>query len=276
MTSIKSIFEKPMEWRGYLPGVGVFEREARRFFTVPVQTLGAPLGSALLYFAVFHFSLGRIVNQSAQAEQTLSLGVDYLHFLIPGIMSLEMVNASFQNPVSSLLISKWNGNIIDQLMAPLDAFSTWCGYIAGALVRTLVVATATYTAGALFSWSLFMHNIFTFVLACVLITGIFGSIGMIAGVLCKTFDQVGMIGSFIIQPLMFLSGVFFSLSQLSERFGWLPYLNPAFYIVNMVRYSLIGIADIPPTLSYSVSACFCLVLASVAIVVIRKGKGLRT
>lgn len=272
---IKALYEKPLKHKSYLPGIGLFEREVRRFFTVPAQTLGGPLGSSLLYFAVFHLSLGRLVSQSGNAQNALSLGVDYIHFLIPGIMSLEMVNASFQNPVSSLLISKWNGNIIDQLMAPLDAFSQWLGYIAGAVVRTLVVATMTYIAGSIFGGFLPLHNFFSFVLSCLLISGIFGSIGVIGGVLCRTFDQVGMIGSFIIQPLMFLSGVFFSLSTLPENYKWLPHLNPGYYIVNMVRYSVIGVADTAPTVSFGVSALFFIVLAVVAVRVVHVGKGLR-
>lgn len=275
MSKLGELMKKPVIFRAVLPGFGIFEREVRRFFTVPAQTLGAPLGSSLLYFTVFHLSLGRVVANSASAESALSLGVDYIHFLIPGIMAMEMVNASFQNPVSSLLISKWNGNIIDQLMAPIDAFSTWCGYIGGALVRAAVVATMTYIAGAIFSQSLPMHNIFSFVFACTLIAGIFGSIGIAAGVLCKTFDQVGMIGSFILQPLMFLSGVFFSLSMLPENLAWLPYINPAYYIINMVRYSLIGVADVGPQISFPVSAAFFVILALCSIRVIHAGKGLR-
>lgn len=274
---LKKLYEKPMEWRNYLPGLGVFEREVRRFFAVPAQTLGAPLGSALLYFTIFHFSLGRLINSSGDAQATaLSLGVDYLHFLVPGIMAMEMVNASFQNPVSSLLISKWSGTIIDQLMAPLDSLSLWLAYLAGALVRVMVVAMSTYIAGCLFTQSFLLHNVFAFFAAASLIAGIFGSIGILAGVLCKTFDQVGIISSFIIQPLMFLSGVFFSLSRLPENLAWLPYINPGFYIVNMVRYSLIGVSDVSPTLAFAVSAVSFLVLATASIKVIGSGRGLRS
>lgn len=272
---LASLYGKGTQARSYLPGWGVFEREVRRFFRVPAQTLGAPMGNALVYFTIFHFSLGRLVEESTQGQRALSLGLSYTLFLVPGIMSMEVVNASFQNPMSSIIQSKWTGTIVDQLMAPLDAVSMWLAYVAGAAVRCAIVALSTYVAGTLFAQQVALHNAFLWLLAIVLTAGAIGSIGIITGVVCKTFDQVGMVGSFILQPLIFLSGVFFSLSNLPAEFQWLPYLNPIFYVVNMFRHAIVGVGDIPWTTAFGATAAFMVVLSLCAMSVIRKGTGMR-
>lgn len=272
---LTSHYRAGVEARSYLPGLGVFEREVRRFFRVPAQTLGSPLGTSLLYFVVFYFSIGKMLASSAQGQKALSLGISYILFLIPGVIAMEVINASFQNPVSSIMQSKWMGTIVDQLMAPLSAHSMWAAYVSGAMVRAIIVTAATYLAGSLFAQEFTMHNILLLMLAIVLATGIFSSLGIITGVLCKSFDQVGMVGSFILQPLVFLSGVFFSLSSLPPQLAFLPYLNPVFYIVNMFRHSVVGAGDADVLTSFCASAVFFVVLSLLAIGVIRKGIGMR-
>lgn len=272
---LASLYGKGVEPRSYLPGFGVFEREVRRFFRVPAQTLGSPLGTSLLYFVVFYFSIGKTLASSPQGQKALSLGLSYILFLIPGVMAMEVINASFQNPVSSIMQSKWMGTIVDQLMAPLDAFSMWAAYVGGAVVRALIVTVATYVAGSLFAQDFVMHNVFLLALAAVLATGMFASLGIITGVMCKSFDQVGMVGSFILQPLVFLSGVFFSLSNLPPHLAFLPYLNPVFYIVNMFRHAVLGVGDASLFTSFGAAFVFFVVLSLLALSVIRKGIGMR-
>ena len=272
---LASLYGKGVEARAYLPGLGVFEREVRRFFRVPAQTLGSPLGTSLLYFVVFYFSIGKILADSPQGQKALSLGISYILFLIPGVMAMEVINASFQNPVSSIMQSKWMGTIVDQLMAPLDAVSMWAAYVGGAVVRALIVTVATYVAGSVFAQEFVLNNFFMLIFAVVLSTGMFASLGIITGVLCKSFDQVGMVGSFVLQPLVFLSGVFFSLASLPAHLDFLPYLNPVFYIVNMFRHAVVGAGDASAFTSFSASAVFFVVLSLLAIAVIRKGIGMR-
>lgn len=275
-TRMQQLYKQPPIWKSYLPGVGIFEREVRRFFTVPAQTLAAPMGSSLLYFTIFYFSIGRLIETSSGGAQNLSLGINYVEFLIPGIMCLELINASFQNPVSSLIIAKWSGNIVDQLMAPIDAFSLWMAYISGALVRASIVAMAAYLSGSLFAWNFPMHHPLLLVYAILVAVTSFGSIGVIAGTLCRNFDQVGMIGSFIMQPLIFLSGVFFSLSQLPESLSFLPYLNPVYYVLNLFRHAVVGVGDIPISTALLCSTVFSVLLSLLAIRLLAVGKGLKS
>lgn len=272
--SLKELYSKPPAAFPHLPALAVFEREVRRFFNVPVQTLAGPIGSSLLYFAIFSFSIGRMASGANAPD--LTHGTDYVQFLIPGIMAMEVVNAAFQNPVSSLLIAKWTGTIVDQLMAPLSPIATWFAYMGGALVRALLVATAAYVAGAIFSQNLPMQNFSLLLLSVFLTTVLFASLGVIAGVVCKSFDQVGMIGTFIIQPLVFLSGVFFSFQSLPESLHWLPFVNPIFFIVNMFRRAVIGVGDIDALTAFCVTGGFALVLSIFALGVLRRGTGLRT
>ena len=259
----------------YLPCFAVFEREIRRFFSVPAQTIFGPMGSSFLYFIIFHFSIGKYAESSGDTSRLLSHGVPYLLFLIPGIMTMEIINASFQNPVSSLLIAKWTGTIIDQLLAPLSPRATWVAYLGGALVRALLVSTSAYIAGAIFTRSLPIHNIFLFLYAIVCATTIFGSLGIIAGIRCKNFDHVSMITTLCIQPLVFWSGVFFSFQQLPDAISWLPYVNPIFYLVNLFRFAIIGICEVPLVVAMLTSFVFAAVLGLGALVTLSKGKGLR-
>jgi ABC-2 type transport system permease protein len=229
--NLSAHLHSPPIHKSFLPGLGVFEREIRRFFKVPAQTILGPLGSSILYFAIFKFSIGKLASAAGSSGQSISNGVDYLLFLIPGIMTMESINASIQNPMSSIMISKWTGTIVDMLMAPLQPFAMWLAYISGAVVRASLVALMAYLAGSAFAFDFHMHNIFVLLFALVLTAGIFGSLGILAGTLCRDWDQIGLILSFVLQPLVFLSGVFFSFSGLPESLSWAPYVNPIFYLV---------------------------------------------
>jgi ABC-2 type transport system permease protein len=275
LSNLKSYLTSPPKHKKYLPGVGVFEREIRRFFKVPAQTILGPLGSSILYFAIFKYSIGKLANAAGTEGQSISNGIDYLLFLIPGIMTMESINASIQNPMSSIMISKWTGTIVDMLMAPLEPIAMWMAYILGAMVRASLVATMAYLAGSVFANQFHLHNVLALVASIFLTAGIFGSLGIIAGILCKDWDQIGLILSFVLQPLVFLSGVFFAFSGLPESISWAPYANPIFYLVNLFRYSVTGVSEVSPLLCFLVALTFMLFAASGSIYVIKSGKGMR-
>jgi ABC-2 type transport system permease protein len=254
-----------------LPGEGVFEREIRRFFSVPIQTIAGPLGNSLLFYAIFSITFG---SKPGGANE-LSLGHSFVSFLIPGLMSMEIINGAFQNPVSSLMIAKWTGTIVEQIMAPLSPFATWLAYVCGAAVRCLIVGLASYIVGSLFAGEIIMVN-FPMALLCLLLTAVmFASIGIIAGVKCRDFDQISLIGTFVIQPLVFMSGVFFSFQGIAPSLAWLPRLNPIFYIVNFMRQSLLGVGDVSLLTAGLVTTSFAGMLAVVSITYLSQGKGLR-
>lgn len=256
----------------WLPAFGVFEREVRRFFAVPAQTLFGPLCSALIYFGLFGLSLGKVLDKS---PASISAGIAYVVFLIPGIMAMESVNASIQNPMSSIMIAKWSGTIIDILMAPITPFALWMAYICGAFIRVMIVATAVLTAGIICSQQLPSINLIFLLFSSFVCVGIFGSFGIVLGIICKTWDQVGMILSFIIQPLVFFSGVFFSFDFLPPWLQFAKYLNPIFYIVSLFRYSVLQKSDINILVASAVSIIFLCIMFSLANLAIRHKLGVR-
>jgi ABC-2 type transport system permease protein len=264
--------KKPVA-KSWLPGFGVFEREVRRFFAVPAQTIFAPFGSALIYFALFGLALGKLLSQSSNSS--LTHGYDYIIFLIPGIIAMEVVNAALQNPMSSIMIAKWSGTIVDMLMAPLSPFAMWLAYISGAIIRAFIVSLSVMSAGFLCSWEFVFFNPILLLISIVLATGIFGSLGIAAGAICKSWDQIGVIMSFIVQPLIFFSGVFFSFQTFPEWIQFVRYLNPIFYIVSMFRYSVLHVSDISALSAFSISFVFFIIASLISIKILKSGFGLR-
>ncbi|MGY3802699.1 ABC transporter permease [Pigmentibacter ruber] len=271
--NIQEYLKKEAEGKSWLPGFGVFEREVRRFFAVPAQTILAPFGSAILYFGLFGLALGKLISKNN--DHVLTHGYDYVVFLIPGIIAMEVVNAGLQNPMSSIMIAKWSGTIVDVLMAPLSPFAMWFAYISGAVIRSLIVTLAVLAAGFLCAWTFIPFNPFLLIIALFLATGIFGSIGIAAGAVCKSWDQVGILISFIVQPLIFFSGVFFSFNTFPEWIQFIRYFNPIFYIVSMFRFSILGISDTSPLISFSVSILFFILTSVFSVKVLKSGFGLR-
>jgi ABC-2 type transport system permease protein len=269
--SLKDLYSKRLVQKDYLPGFGVFQRETLRFFSVPIQTIAGPLGNSVLFYAIFAITLGSRTDLSAN----LTLGHSFVAFLMPGLMMMEVVNGSFQNPVSSLMIAKWTGTIVDQIMAPITPFATWCAYVSGALVRAALVALASYFVGSLFAGEWNMASLPLALLALTLSVCFFASIGIVAGVLCRDFDQVSLIGTFVIQPLVFLSGVFFSFKTLPTELSFLPYFNPIFYLVNLMRQAVLGTGDVTVGLGIAASAGFALVSSFAAFWYLKNGKGLK-
>ena len=272
MSSIKVQMDKKQEWKFYLPCFGIFEREVRRFFGVPAQTIFAPLGSALIYFALFGMALGKLVQGN---QESYTHGYSYLVFLIPGIMAMETLNGAFQNPISSIMISKWTGTLVDVLMSPITPMGLWFAYVSGALVRAFIVSSCVFIAGSICAQQFIHVNFFLFMMALILNVGIFASFGVVVGSLVKTFEQVSIFTSFIIQPLSFFSGVFFSFNSFPVWMQNIKFVNPIFYIVSMFRIAILGRADTTPFIAFGVSFLF-LVLAFVSsLFFLRKGFGLK-
>lgn len=267
--NLKEQMQKKAIWKFYLPSYGIFEREVRRFFAVPAQTIFAPLGSALIYFALFGFALGKFIHSG------VTHGFSYIIFLIPGIIAMEIVNASFQNPISSIMVAKWTGTLIDILMSPVSPLGLWLAYIGGAFIRSLIVAFSVFLAGSLCAWEFVPVNWFLFIFALVTSVGIFAGFGVIIGSFVKTWEQVGIVVSFILQPLTFFSGVFFSFESFPNWLQTIKYFNPIFYIVSMFRYSILGYSDALPLVSFGVSILFLIITFLLSVWALKRGFGLR-
>ena len=219
------------------------EREVRRFLAVWTQTLAAPLITAGLFLAVFALAIG--------PSRGPVMGVPFLSFLAPGILMMTVIQNAFANTSSSILVAKVQGNIVDTLMPPLSAMELVIGYVAGGVGRGVFVGVAIGLV-MVFVLGMEIHHPL-WVLAFVLLGSAFlGGLGIMAAIFSNKFDQMAAITNFIITPLSFLSGTFYSIERLPGWLQALTHLNPVFYLIDGVRYGVIGASDSSPWLGLAV------------------------
>ncbi len=249
-----------------IPARTLLIKEIKRFMTVWGQTVATPLLSALLFLFVFGFSLGKHISMIE--------GFTYLEFIVPGLVIMSIINNSYQNTASSILISKFHGNIHDILVAPISYRETVLAFTLGSLVRGLLVGSLTYSVSLLFVRSIPHAPLIIFSIA-VLTSVIFSQVGILAGVFAKSFDQMSMITNYVLLPLTYLSGIFYSIHILPRFWQKISLYNPLLYMVDAFRYGFLGVSDVPVVLSFSITAAFALVLLSLSFWLIRSGRGLR-
>jgi ABC-2 type transport system permease protein len=211
-------------------------REVMRFMAVWQQTIFAPLMTAALFVLIFALAMGQGRGQV--------MGLPYLVFLGPGILMMTVIQNAFANTSSSITSAKVQGNIVDTLMPPLSAGELLAGYLAGSVVRAGLVGAVIGTGMVLVTGQGIAHPGWT--LAFVLLAALMlGGLGILAGVLAQKFDQMAAISNFIITPLSFLSGTFYSVQALPEPFRTLSHWNPVFYLIDGARYGVTGVSDAP-------------------------------
>lgn len=212
-------------------------REIMRFMNVWQQTIFAPLMTAGLFVVVFALALGR--------DRGEVMGLPYMAFLGPGILMMTVIQNAFANTSSSMISAKMQGNIVDTLMPPLSASEILAGYMAGALVRSLIVALAIGIGMALVLGQGIAHPLWALAFI-VLGAALMGGLGLLGGIVAQKFDQMAAISNFIVTPLSFLSGTFYSVQALPEPFQTLAHWNPIFYLIDGARYGISGVSDAPP------------------------------
>jgi len=228
---------------GKVNWLGLFtlvEREIRRFMNVWSQTLMAPLITAGLLLAVFHLAIG--------PRRGEVMGVSYLAFIAPGLMMMTVIQNAFANSSSSILSAKIQGNIVDTLMPPLSPLEMVLGYAAGAISRGALVSVAISLGMWLLLGQTIAHPVW--LIGFVLAGGAFmGGLGICAATFANKFDQLSAITNFIVTPLAFLSGTFYSVNDMPVFLQNLSYINPFFYIIDGGRYAVLGTSDSPPALA---------------------------
>jgi ABC-2 type transport system permease protein len=230
----------------------LYEREVRRFMKVAVQTVFGPVVSSWLLMVVFVMAFGaghRVVD-----------GIRFPDFLAPGLIMLTVIQNAFANASSSLIVAKVQGTTTDFLMPPLTPGELTIAFVAGATTRGLLVAVATAVSVAFFADVIPMHFGWAF-LFVLLASVLFSALGVLAGMWADKFDNLAFVTSFVITPLTFLSGTFYSIKVLPEPFHTLTLWNPVFHLIDGIRYGFTGHADA----SVTVSAVVTLVLAIAAV-----------
>ena len=231
-------------------------REIMRFVNVWQQTVLAPLMTAGLFVVVFALALGKGRGEI--------MGLPYLAFLGPGILMMTVIQNAFANTSSSLISAKMQGNIVDTLMPPLSGAEILAGYLAGALVRALIVALVIASGMALVLGQGIAHPLWA--LAFVVLGALLmGGLGLIGGIVAQKFDQMAAITNFIVTPLSFLSGTFYSVEALPEPFRTLAHWNPIFYLIDGARYGIAGVSDAPPLLGLAVCALSVVLVLGLAL-----------
>jgi ABC-2 type transport system permease protein len=212
----------------------LYRKEVQRFLKVWMQTMVAPIITTLLFLAIFSLALAGLrpdIN-----------GVPFINFLAPGLMMMAMVQNAFANSSSSLLVAKVQGNVVDFLMPPLSPLELNIGITMGGLTRGLFVGAGTYV-GMLFFVDLAIHSFVAMVFYAAIASMLMAQIGLIGGIWAEKFDHLATITNFGITPLAFLSGTFYSVSQL-PRFAYeVTQYNPFFYMIDGFRYALTGVAE---------------------------------
>lgn len=229
-------------------------REIMRFLSVWQQTIFAPLMTAGLFVMVFALALG--------GGRTVA-GLPYLAFMGPGVLMMTVIQNAFANSSSSIISAKMQGNIVDTLMAPLSAGEILCGYLLGSLGRALIVAAVIGAGLALLTGGGPAHP--AWALAFVVLGALMlGGLGIIAGIVAQKFDQMAAITNFIVTPLSFLSGTFYSVEALPQPFRALSHWNPIFYLIDGARHGFAGVSDAPPARGLAVCALAAALVAGIA------------
>ncbi|HKQ27734.1 MAG TPA: ABC transporter permease [Burkholderiales bacterium] len=241
-------------------------KELLRFWKVSVQTVAAPVLTAALYLVVFAYALeGRVRVYDS---------VPYTDFLVPGLVMMSVLQNAFANSSSSLVQSKITGNIIFVLLPPITYLEFFSAYVLASVVRGLAVGAGVLLVTVWFvelrlhapAWAL----VFAFLGAALL-----GSLGLLAGILSEKIDQMAAFQNFVIMPLTFLSGVFYSIHSLPEFWLRLSHANPFFYMIDGFRYGFFGLSDVAPAASLAVVSGSLIAVSSVCLLLLKSGYKLR-
>jgi ABC-2 type transport system permease protein len=244
----------------------LLRKEVMRFWKVSFQTVAAPVLSALLFLVIFSHALSRHVEAYP--------GVGYAQFLVPGLAMMSMLQNAFANSSSSLIQSKITGNVVFILLAPLTPGDLFAAYLLAAIARAVVVGACVILAVA---WlvPLPMPNLLWLVAFGFTGAGILGALGIIAGIWAEKFDQLAAFQNFLVMPLTFLAGVFYSIESLPPFWQAASRLNPFFYAIDGFRYAFFGRADVSPWASLAIaSGTFC-ALSWLTLHLLRSGYKLR-
>ncbi|WP_257457567.1 ABC transporter permease [Archangium lipolyticum] len=241
-------------------------KEVRRFMRVPGQTVLSPLISTSLYFLVFGYSLSGRVHEVE--------GVPYLSFIVPGLVFLGLANNAFLNSSSSLFITKIQGTVVDLLVAPLGPLELMAGFIGGAMVRGLMVGGLTWAVATLFTGFRLEHAPAT-LFFLLLSSYTFSVLGVLAAVWAEKFEQINFFPTFVMLPLTFLGGIFYSVRTLPSPWNHLSLFNPMVYMVEGLRYGMLGTSGFSPLLGSGILLALAVFATGVAWAALQSGYKLK-
>jgi ABC-2 type transport system permease protein len=250
----------------YIAFETILIKEIRRFARIWVQTLVPPAITIALYFLIFGNLIGRRIGKMN--------GFDYIDFIVPGLIMMAVIQNSYANVVSSFFSQKFQRSIEELLVSPVPNYVILAGFIAGGMVRGLAVGFIVTLMSFIFT-ALEIHSYFITVLVVLMTAMVFSLAGFLNALYANSFDDISIIPTFVLTPLIYLGGVFYSIELLPEAGRIASSLNPIFYMVNTFRYGILGASDVNIYWSISMLGVFIIILLGICLYLLRRGTGLR-
>jgi ABC-2 type transport system permease protein len=241
-------------------------KEVYRFSRIWLQTIIPPVITISLYFVIFGNLIGSQIGDMD--------GFRYMDYIVPGLIMMAVITSSYANVVSSFYGCKFHRHIEEMMVSPIPNYLIVLGFITGGMARGMAVGIAVTAVSLLFT-SLSFHNLFVIISTVIMTSALFSLAGLINAVFAKSFDDISIVPTFVLTPLTYLGGVFYSISMLPEFWQSVSHINPILYMVNAFRYGFLGVSDINIGLSYAIIIGFIVTLYSYAIYLLRVGYGIR-
>ncbi|RDV24211.1 ABC transporter permease [Alteromonas aestuariivivens] len=245
----------------------IWIKECTRFLRIWIQTLVPPAITMSLYFVIFGNLIGNRIGEMG--------GFTYMEFIVPGLIMMSVITNSYANVSSSFFSAKFQRNVEELLVAPVPTWVIIAGYVGGGVARALLIGIIVTLVSLAFV-DVQIHHLGVIVLTLLLTSTLFSTAGLINAVFAKTFDDISVVPTFVLAPLTYLGGVFYSLSLLPEFWQWVSKANPIVYMVNGFRYGFLGVSDVNVGVSIGLLIGFNLVLYAVAYSLLNAGKGIRS
>ena len=244
----------------------IFRREVRRFMRIWVQTLIPPVITMVLYFLIFGQLIGSRIGQMG--------GFDYMAFVVPGLIMMSVITNAYSNVVSSFYSAKFTKAVEELLVSPTPNYVILLGFVLGGTLRGLIIGGIVTVISLLFT-DLHVHNMWVTVGVIFLTALLFATAGLINAIFANSFDDISIIPTFVLTPLTYLGGVFYSIDVLPEFWQGASQLNPVLYMVNAFRYGVLGVSDVSVAASFAGILVFVVVLFGYCLYLLAHGKRLR-
>lgn len=247
--------------------VTLTKKELMRFLRVPFQTVGSPIVTTLLYFAVFGLSVGRFVGEID--------GLSYIQFIMPGLIMMNLLTTAFTGISSGIMLSKLMNTLSDILVTPLSHLEIILGFTLSSVIRSVFTAFLIYVTALFFLPFEVAHPLYL-ILFTVLVAFAFSLFGLIVGIWAENFEQITIIPTFLLMPLSFLGGVFYSIKMLPPLFQSISHFNPLLYMISGMRYGFYGVSDVNPWLAFGFLVLVTTILTIFTVYLFKIGYKIRT
>ena len=243
--------------------------QVRRILRIWIQTIIPPAITTALYFLIFGQLIGTRIGEMPGYE-----GLTYLEFMVPGLIMLAVITNSYANVASAFFGAKFQKAIEEILISPMANWAILLGFIVGGIARGVLVGVVVVFV-SLFFTNFGISNVFLTLFSILLTSTLFSILGLINGVYAKTFDDISIVPTFVLTPLIYLGGIFYSIEILSDQWQFFSKINPILYIVNFFRYAMLGTSEIDPTLGFVLISVFTVGFFALAYYLLHKGVGVK-